>query len=168
MKRYSALAQILLRLALGMGFLSAVADRFGLWGHNGEPGVAWGDWAHFYAYARKLMFFLPGDIVEVLAIIATVAEFVFGLLLIIGWKTQIAAMGSGVLGLSFAVCMTLALGVKAPFDFSVFSVAAAGFLLASVRYYPLSIDRITNRVYTSGSNNAIESDTYQKGMQVVK
>jgi hypothetical protein len=35
----TAVAAIFLRLALAAGFLSAVADRFGLWGPPGTPGV---------------------------------------------------------------------------------------------------------------------------------
>jgi hypothetical protein len=42
-------APIFLRLALGMTFLTAVADRFGGWGHFGTPNVAWGDFAPFYS-----------------------------------------------------------------------------------------------------------------------
>jgi hypothetical protein len=34
-----------LRLALGASFRSAVADRFGIWGHNDARLVAWGDWS---------------------------------------------------------------------------------------------------------------------------
>jgi len=37
------------RLALGFSFLSAVADRFGLWGAYGAPHVAWGDFGRFIA-----------------------------------------------------------------------------------------------------------------------
>jgi len=33
---------VFLRLALGLSFLSAVADRFGWWGAFGHPNVAWG------------------------------------------------------------------------------------------------------------------------------
>src|SRR5215471_7274146 len=51
MKDYSS---IFLRLALGISFLAAVADRFGLWGSFGQPNVAWGDFSHFVAYTRKL------------------------------------------------------------------------------------------------------------------
>jgi hypothetical protein len=40
---------VFLRLALGFSFLSAVADRFGLWGAYGQPHVAWGDFARFVA-----------------------------------------------------------------------------------------------------------------------
>jgi hypothetical protein len=37
------LAVRLLRVALAFSFLSAVADRFGLWGQFGVDGVSWGD-----------------------------------------------------------------------------------------------------------------------------
>ena len=36
--RSTAVAAIFLRFALAAGFLSAVADRFGLWGPPGTPG----------------------------------------------------------------------------------------------------------------------------------
>ena len=35
------LHHVFLRIALGISFLSAVADRFGLWGAYGQPNVAW-------------------------------------------------------------------------------------------------------------------------------
>lgn len=36
-----ACTPLLLRLALAASFLAAVADRFGLWGAPGAPGLAW-------------------------------------------------------------------------------------------------------------------------------
>ncbi len=42
-------SSLFLRLALGVSFLAAVADRFGLWGSFGQPNVAWGDFLHFVA-----------------------------------------------------------------------------------------------------------------------
>ena len=53
------LAEWFLRVALAFAFLSAVADRFGLWGAPGLPGVAWGDWPHFMAYFDRLNPWLP-------------------------------------------------------------------------------------------------------------
>jgi hypothetical protein len=43
-------AAVFLRAALGFSFLSAVADRFGLWGAYGRSHVAWGDFPHFVVY----------------------------------------------------------------------------------------------------------------------
>lgn len=43
--------KLFLRLAISMGFLSAVADRFGLW----SPEVsAWGNWDNFMAGTGQL------------------------------------------------------------------------------------------------------------------
>jgi hypothetical protein len=41
---------VFLRIALGISFFSAVADRFGLWGAYGQPNVAWGDFSRFVGY----------------------------------------------------------------------------------------------------------------------
>ena len=49
-----AVATILLRIALALAFLSAVADRFGLWGKPGSPGVSWGNMTQFNAYVARL------------------------------------------------------------------------------------------------------------------
>ena len=48
-----------LRTALGISFLSGVADRFGLWGTYGQPNVAWGDFSRFIEYTGKLNWFAP-------------------------------------------------------------------------------------------------------------
>ncbi len=129
-----------LRLALGAAFLSAVADRFGLWGAYGQPNVAWGDFARFVAYTGKLNWFAPAGLVLVLAWAATVAETVLGLALIVGIFTRLAAFLSGLLLLLFALTMIFSLGVKAPLNFSVFSASAGAFLLAAYRKTPTSVD----------------------------
>src|SRR5262249_35108482 len=89
-------SSVFLRLALGISFLSAVADRFGLWGVYGQPNVAWGNYARFVDYTAKLIWFLPAAMIPALAMIATVAETLFGVLLVLGWKTRITALLSGV------------------------------------------------------------------------
>jgi hypothetical protein len=53
--RPTAVAVNFLRLALATGFLSAGADRLGLWGPRGTPGVAWGGFDSFLAYTGKLL-----------------------------------------------------------------------------------------------------------------
>jgi hypothetical protein len=44
------IVRLFARFALGASFLSAVADRFGLWGPYGAKNVARGDFAHFLEY----------------------------------------------------------------------------------------------------------------------
>jgi len=59
------------RLGLGVSFLSAVADRIGLWGAYGTPHVAWGDFMHLTAYTARLNWFVPQALIPALAWIAT-------------------------------------------------------------------------------------------------
>src|SRR5213076_837726 len=119
----------LLRIALGTGFLSAMADRFGLWGPPGSPGVAWGDLTQFNAYVAKLNWFIPAGLIPVVGWASTVAETGLALALLIGWNLRWVSLASALLLLSFAATMTVALGPKAPLDYSVFTAAAAAFLL---------------------------------------
>jgi uncharacterized membrane protein YphA (DoxX/SURF4 family) len=138
-------SSVYLRLALGISFLSAVADRFGLWGVYGQPNVAWGNYARFVAYTAKLNWFLPAATIPALAIISTAAEILFGLLLVVGWKTRTTALLSGVLLTTFALAMTMAVGVKAPLDSSVFSAAGGALLLATSANFPFSLDDLLRR-----------------------
>jgi uncharacterized membrane protein YphA (DoxX/SURF4 family) len=131
MSRSLEFSSLFLRIALGTSFLSAVADRFGLWGGFGQPNVSWGSFARFVAYTATLNWFLPQAMIPALAIIATCAEVLLGLCLIVGWQTRVAAWGAGILLTTFAITMAAALGVKAPLDFSVFSAAGGAFVLAS-------------------------------------
>ena len=140
----ATVSSVFLRFALGISFLSAVADRFGLWGVYGQPDVAWGNYARFVDYTAKLNWFLPAATIPALAMTATAAETLFGLLLILGWKTRLVALLSGALLAIFALTMTVALGVKAPLNFSVFS-AAGGALLLAARDCPLSLDEVLRR-----------------------
>lgn len=140
MTRVANFGSVFVRLALGASFLSAVADRFGLWGAYGQPNIAWGNYARFVDYTAKLNSYLPSSVIPVAAILATAAELLFGLFLILGWKTRITAMLSGALLITFALAMTVSLGVKAPLNYSVFSAAAAALLLGVVDDYPLSLD----------------------------
>jgi putative oxidoreductase len=125
------IAPLLLRLALGVTLLSAVADRFGIWGPPGGTTVAWGDWSHFVAYTAKVNSFLPSTLAPALAIIATFAETLLGITLILGIFRRPVAFASAALFALFAGAMTVSFGVKAPLDFSVFVDFAAAFLLGA-------------------------------------
>jgi len=130
--RSTALAAIFLRVALAVGFLSAVADRFGLWGQFGVGGVAWGDFERFTAYTARLLWFLPPSLASPAAILATAAEVIVACGLLVGWRLHCWAFAAAALLLGFALAMTGALGVKAPTDASVWTAAAAAFLLGVV------------------------------------
>ncbi len=117
------------RFALGVTLLSAVADRFGLWGPYGSPRASWGDWAHFVHYCGVVNSFAPKAVIPALAWLSTGLEIIFGVALIAGFKVEYAAYGSAILFALFAFAMTLSLGVKAPLTYSVFGDAAGAFLL---------------------------------------
>ncbi|MGD1320081.1 DoxX family protein [Chryseobacterium sp. 2R14A] len=133
--------QLFLRLAISATMLSAVADRFGFWGENS----AWGNWDNFEKYTKQLTFFLPESLGVFSAYMATFFEILFPLMLILGFKTRLAAYGTGFLLLTFALSMTIALGVKAPLDYSVWIGSAAAFLLASQQNYNYSLDTLTKK-----------------------
>lgn len=132
----SRFAAIGLRVALAAGFLSAVADRFGLWGMPGTSGVAWGDWSHFLTYTGKLNWFLPSSLIPMVGGVATLAEIAVALLLLIGVWPRFTALASGILLLLFALAMTSALGIKAPLGYSVYVGATASFYLAATADLP--------------------------------
>ncbi|RFZ85151.1 DoxX family protein [Mucilaginibacter terrenus] len=132
--------QLYTRLALGIGFLSAVADRMGWLGPKGLHNVDWGNWDNFITYTQLLMPFLGRGAASFMGILATIAEAVFGLQLLIGYKTKLAAIGSFLLLLTFALCMAVFMGIKAPFNYSVFPASAASLLLATVVTYDWSLD----------------------------
>lgn len=133
------------RFALGASFLSAVADRFGLWGPYGARNVSWGDFAHFVEYTDAVMSLFPSSLTVSFAWAATVAETLFGILLIAGFKIRVVSVLSGLLLLAFALGMATGLGVKTPFDYSVFSAAAAAFLLAFREPDRFTLDKLLNR-----------------------
>lgn len=130
-----------LRAALAASFLSAVADRFGIWGPNGAPGVAWGDFTHFTDYTHQLTAFLPGSATPILAWITTIAEVGLAIGLILGWRTRVVALSSGLLLLIFALAMMMVRGIKAPLDYSVFSASAGACLLGCSEHVGFGIDQ---------------------------
>src|SRR5437868_6007125 len=114
MKLNTKLASVYLRAAIGSAYLWEVADRIGILGANGQPHVGWGDWAHFLDYATKVMVFLPNGVVPALAVLASISEAVLGTLLLIGLFNRVAAIGSGILSLLFALAMTISFGIESP------------------------------------------------------
>lgn len=128
MRDYASLA---LRFALGLTFLYSVADRFGALGSHGAPNVSWGDFSRFTAYVGVLNWYLPRRFVSSLAWIDTIVEVFLGFALIIGLRLKLVSILSGLVLLAFAITMSVAIGIGAPFAYSVFTASAGAFLLAS-------------------------------------
>jgi uncharacterized membrane protein YphA (DoxX/SURF4 family) len=140
MKNSSHFPQLFLRLALGIGFILPVMDRFGWLGAPGNQTVGWGSWSIFLDYTNSLMPYLSRSLANIMAIIATAGELVFGILLIMGYKIRLAAIGSFLLTLMFALSMLFFANYRAPFNYSVFVVSASGLLLASIPCYKWAIE----------------------------
>ncbi len=122
--------KIFLRLSLSLGFLSAVADRFGWWSADVS---AWGNWENFLAYTQMINPLFPESIIPVIGILATTAEVIFALFLLIGFKTELFAKWSGVLLLIFALSMTFSLGIKSALDYSVYAASGGAFALSLMK-----------------------------------
>jgi len=123
---------VYLRVALAASFLSAVGDRFGLWGPFGQASVAWGEFGRFLAFVGKLNWFVPEGLWPPLAAISTVAELSLGLLLLFGLWTRVAAVLSALLLLVFALEMIVGVAPEAPLSASVWSASAGAALLATL------------------------------------
>ena len=131
-----------MRFAIAFGFLSAVADRFGLWPAKVS---GWGNWHKFLEYKQLINPWLPKSLIPTTAIIATAAEITFALCLIIGFKTELFAKLSGYLLLIFALAMTFSTGIKGVFDYSVLSASAGAFALSLMKEKYLELDIILHK-----------------------
>jgi putative oxidoreductase len=121
------LAVLYARLALGVAFLSGIADRFGLYrGRN----VGYGNFAGFVAYTAKVNSFMPASSIPFLAWAATAAELCLGVALILGIWPRWTTLASALLLVLFGIAMAISFGIKSPLDYSVFSASAAALLLA--------------------------------------
>jgi uncharacterized membrane protein YphA (DoxX/SURF4 family) len=138
--RLKAVAPLFARLALAVGFLSAVADRLGLWGAPGGAGVAWGSFERFLAYTGTLNPWFPDAWIPAVGVAVTIAEVALAVALLVGWRSRVVGAAAGFLLLTFGVGMTAGTGIKSALDASVFAAAAAGFLLARTGAGPLSLN----------------------------
>lgn len=133
---------LFVRFAISFSFISAVADRFGYWGNAGESGVSWGNFETFEAYVSFLNPYLHSSLIPTLSWAVTLLELILAVLLILGLYLRTSALVSALLLLSFAIGMSLVSGVKAPFDYSVFTAAGASMML----FLYLSRDKLSQEV----------------------
>ncbi|MCU1223786.1 MAG: small subunit DoxD [Edaphobacter sp.] len=131
-----------LRLPVAIAFLDAVADRLGLLGPHGAPGVAWGDFAHFIAYTARINPFMPAATIPLLAVLATVGETTFAVALLLGIRIRAAAIGSAALLLLFGTAMTIS-GFS-QFEYGVYLMAVGMLALSTVDASLLSLDAFTS------------------------
>ncbi|GIL24565.1 MAG: hypothetical protein BroJett042_30780 [Bacteroidota bacterium] len=140
--------KLFLRAAISLSFLSAVADRFGLWGPEYS---VWGNWTNFVDYTRLINPWLPHIAIETVGALATGAEILFAFCLLIGYKTELFAKLSGLLLLVFGLSMTFSTGIKGALDYSVFSASAGAFALGLMRNKYFEIDTVLNATKQSST-----------------
>jgi putative oxidoreductase len=124
--------RVVLRVALASAFLAAVANRLGLLGPYGSRNVSWGDWKHFEDYVVVLNWFLPKTLIPALSTLETAIEIGLGLGLLVGVYPRVVAWSSAVLLCSFALTMTIALGLLAPLGYGVFTAVGAALMLGAI------------------------------------
>src|SRR3546814_10129374 len=105
--------KLYLRLAIAAGFLSAVADRLGFW--SVEMSI-WGNWESFLAYTQLLNPWVSAGWIPAIGFILPAAEVVFASFLLVGFKTELCAVLSGVLLLLFALSMIFSTAYKGVFQ----------------------------------------------------
>ena len=81
-----------------------------------------------------------------MSLLATIAEAVFGVCLIVGFRIKEAALGAGILTLIFGLCMAVFKGIGAPFSYPVFVFTGGALVLSGIDHFQWSIDNyIRNR-----------------------
>jgi len=136
------LIKLFLRFAIALGFLSAVADRLGYWPTEVS---AWGNWDSFLSYTQLINPWIPSSLVSFAGTTASIAEAVFAIGLIIGFKTELLAKLSGYLMLLFALAITFSSGLKGALDYSVFAASAGAFALSLMKDKHFEIDLILSK-----------------------
>lgn len=131
-----------LRFAISTGFLSAVADRMGLWSKEVS---AWGNWDSFLQYTELINPWVPTAVIPAIGAIATAAEVAFALFLIVGFKTELFAKLSGTLLLVFALSMTFSTGIKGVLDYSVLGMSAGAFALSTMKDKFFELDNLISK-----------------------
>jgi thiosulfate dehydrogenase [quinone] large subunit len=134
--------KLYLRLGIAFGFLSAVADRFGLWPKKIS---FWGNWENFLVSTKNMNPWLPENLIFAFGSMATAAEILFGLCLLFGFKTSLFGKLSGLLLLIFGLAMAFSSGIKAPLDYSVFAASGAAFAMGTIKAKFLEADQILTK-----------------------
>jgi hypothetical protein len=117
-------------VVIGLLLLGAVADRFGLLGASGDPGVSWGDWSHFRAETAQLV---PWSyLVSAAAVAATLAELLLGAMLVAGLVWRWTGKLTAGLFVVYLVVMVPGLGTSSVLQYGI-PVLIGGCLLASAR-----------------------------------
>jgi hypothetical protein len=150
-REHFRLIPALLRIFIGIAFVSAIGDRLGLFGGPGTPAVSWGNFQNFVSYTAQVNSFLSGRIIPALAVVESFIEGGLGIAMLLGLEVPSVSIASAALLSMFGVAMTVSLGVSSQFRFAVFVLAAGAFEIANVDSTLLSLDALRERLRQRGS-----------------
>ncbi|MGA7356373.1 MAG: hypothetical protein WBW76_13165 [Candidatus Cybelea sp.] len=118
------------RFWIAVDFAYSIADRFGVVGHYGSPGVSWGNWKNFVAYTHVLTGWLPVVAAPLLAVGATVYEAVLAVTLAFGILSRIFCLAAALLTGIYVVTMSFTSGFMSQFDYAVLLLCVGSLFLA--------------------------------------
>ncbi|MEJ8757486.1 DoxX family membrane protein [Pontibacter sp. H259] len=145
MEKYLPYAVLFLRIALALTILAFVADKMGYLTQAGTAPILWGDWDIYTKQLQAILPFIPGNISEKLAIVATLLEIILALMLLFGVKVRWAAIGTGIYALLVAIVAGYGVGINAILHYSLLVISAASFLLACCPIYKFTLHGIKKR-----------------------
>lgn len=130
------------RLVVGGAFLSAILPRFS-------------NFRGFVALTGRVNSFLPQQVIPTLAVLATVAECVLCVAMLLGIKTRWASGASAVLLCLFATAMTIS-GLSQA-EWAVYVLSAGAFALATRDASLLSVDSFVASTSRFRVRNSLDS-----------
>lgn len=135
-------AEWLLRIALSVGMLAAVAYRYGLLKKRDNE---WGNWEGLLDYDKVLNPYFSQKMIHILEDATNYFQIGLAILLLVSFKTPFIARATGFLLLILAQTTMIHLDVKAPLDYSIFVAAAAAFALSIIVELQRSEKALTKR-----------------------
>jgi uncharacterized membrane protein YphA (DoxX/SURF4 family) len=120
------------RFWIAVDFAFSIADRFGLLGHYGSPGVSWGNWKNFVAYTHVLTGMFPVATAPFFAVAATVYEAVLAVTLAFGIFSRFFCLATSLLTGIYVITMSFTSGFMSQFDYGVLLICVGSLFLAVV------------------------------------
>jgi uncharacterized membrane protein YphA (DoxX/SURF4 family) len=120
------------RLWIAVDFAFSIADRFGLLGPYGTPGVSWGNWKNFVTYTHVLTGIFPVAAAPFFAVAATFYEAVLAVTLAFGILSRVFCLATSLLTGIYIVAMSFTSGFMSQFAYAVLLICVGSLFLAVV------------------------------------
>lgn len=121
----------LVGVLLGASLLGAVADRLGLLGDPGTPGVSWGSWPAFVDYTARMLPDALDGAAQAAAVAATAVEVVLGVLVACGWQRRWVGKACAGLFAAYLVLMLTGVGAEETLRYGVPTLIGGALLVSA-------------------------------------